>query len=347
MMKFLLLLLLSSACSNLHHRATSPSSSYLGDFIVSDDYRFNEKAIGGISGITQGEREGLYYAVNDDKGDFDRPKIYTLEISFDQSLQVKILNVIYLTDEKGKDFKVGEVDFEGIALTPDNNFLLSSEGNYGKQPFIEAKLFQFSKSGILLKSYNLPKEFRISGNTLPIQNNLGLESLCGSSDKSLFTTANEGLLTTDTQDLFNNPLQKYVRFVRYKRTDMEVESQFFYPIDYINAEGSPKNFGLVDLLCLQSNSYYALERIYLRKENKNHIRIYKTQPNSNSAAVKKSLILDLDQIANKISDGKGLDNFEGISYGPKLKDGSETILLVSDNNFSKTQRTIFLLLRAH
>jgi hypothetical protein len=40
-----------------------------------------------------------------------------------------------------------------------------------------------------------------------------------------------------------------------------------------------------------------------------------------------------------------LDNLEGLAFGPKLSDGSQTLLLVSDDNFSDLQITQFLLFK--
>ncbi|NJK53191.1 MAG: esterase-like activity of phytase family protein, partial [Leptolyngbyaceae cyanobacterium SU_3_3] len=40
-----------------------------------------------------------------------------------------------------------------------------------------------------------------------------------------------------------------------------------------------------------------------------------------------------------------LDNLEGMALGSKLPDGSQTLLLVSDNNFTKRQITQFLLFK--
>jgi hypothetical protein len=37
-----------------------------------------------------------------------------------------------------------------------------------------------------------------------------------------------------------------------------------------------------------------------------------------------------------------LDNIEGITFGPKTSTGADTILLVSDNNMSTKQRTLFM-----
>jgi len=50
----------------------------------------------------------------------------------------------------------------------------------------------------------------------------------------------------------------------------------------------------------------------------------------------KTLVLDLDVL------GVTLDNLEGLTFGPVLPDGRQSLLIVSDNNFSPTQVTQFL-----
>ena len=40
-----------------------------------------------------------------------------------------------------------------------------------------------------------------------------------------------------------------------------------------------------------------------------------------------------------------LDNFEAMTFGPTLPDGGRTLLVVSDDNFRVTQKTVFLLFR--
>jgi hypothetical protein len=55
--------------------------------------------------------------------------------------------------------------------------------------------------------------------------------------------------------------------------------------------------------------------------------------------VNKKLVLDLSTLDIY------LDNLEGMTLGPRLPDGSQSLLLVSDDNFSDTQLTQFLLFR--
>ncbi len=67
------------------------------------------------------------------------------------------------------------------------------------------------------------------------------------------------------------------------------------------------------------------------------------------APVQKRLILDLDSLKLPNSDGNhptGTDNIEGLAFGPKLADGRQSIVLVSDNNFSATQFTQIITLGA-
>ena len=60
--------------------------------------------------------------------------------------------------------------------------------------------------------------------------------------------------------------------------------------------------------------------------------------------VSKTLLLDLSKMPGLSPDlAPSLDNFEGMTFGPALAGGNASLLLVSDDNFSKSQRTWFLL----
>lgn len=87
------------------------------------------------------------------------------------------------------------------------------------------------------------------------------------------------------------------------------------------------------------------------------IRLYKNTISSNTTdisgiealkkghftPVEKELLANLDDYtASFKKDFQTLDNIEGITLGPKLSNGHQTLLLVSDNNFNKKQRTLFL-----
>lgn len=54
--------------------------------------------------------------------------------------------------------------------------------------------------------------------------------------------------------------------------------------------------------------------------------------------VGKKLVVNLEDL------GIDPDNVEGMTFGPPLPDGRQTLILVSDNNFNSAQITQFILL---
>ena len=55
--------------------------------------------------------------------------------------------------------------------------------------------------------------------------------------------------------------------------------------------------------------------------------------------VKKRLLLNLNEL------GIPLDNLQGMTFGPRLPDGTQSLLIVSDDDFNDEQVTQFLLFR--
>ena len=67
----------------------------------------------------------------------------------------------------------------------------------------------------------------------------------------------------------------------------------------------------------------------------NTIKLYLVSLRRHAAS--KTLLLDLDEL------GIPLDNVEGMTFGPRLRGGRRSVVLVSDNNFAASQFTQFLL----
>jgi hypothetical protein len=53
--------------------------------------------------------------------------------------------------------------------------------------------------------------------------------------------------------------------------------------------------------------------------------------------IKKQLLFNMDSLGMYIS------NVEGVSFGPQLSNGNQTLIFVADNNFREIERTQFLL----
>jgi hypothetical protein len=115
--------------------------------------------------------------------------------------------------------------------------------------------------------------------------------------------------------------------------------------------------GLVELLPLKTDELLSMERSFSvgAPGTGNKIRLYdvslKRADNVNGfdslatllaglQPAKKTLVLDLDEL------GIPLDNVEGMTFGPDLRHGRRSPILVSDNNFAPAQFTQFLLFSA-
>jgi hypothetical protein len=62
--------------------------------------------------------------------------------------------------------------------------------------------------------------------------------------------------------------------------------------------------------------------------------------------VTKELVLDLDDVVDRLPrEYPRLDNLEAMGLGPELPGGGRALLLASDDNFHRNQRTQFLLFR--
>lgn len=187
--------------------------------------------------------------------------------------------------------------------------------------------------------------------------NKGLESLGITEDENYIFTANESTLIQDEEQSYKFNKEETVRIIRYDNSTQEptFNGQFLYELE------DEEDNGLVDILPLSKNKVLTLERSYDQFKNKITSRIFlvdlsnasdvtgikevhKAKPKIQKA--KKQELVDLDEFLPLMSPGfKKLDNFEGMIFGPRLKDGSKSLILVSDNNRSVAQRTIILVLK--
>ena len=78
------------------------------------------------------------------------------------------------------------------------------------------------------------------------------------------------------------------------------------------------------------------------EQSANAVQLFTVELSGTEA--RKRLLLDLSTLAPKLSPALArLENFEALSFGPTLPDGTRTLLVVSDDNFRATQKTSFLL----
>jgi 3-phytase len=199
-----------------------------------------------------------------------------------------------------------------------------------------------------------------------VRSNASLESLTLSPDERRLFTAVESPLVQDGEAA-SSKAGGLVRVIEYQSTGRTFvpAREFAYPIDPLPAPPFVPGFqvtGLVELVSLGGDDFLALERGYAeeapRGRSVNHIRIFRMTLRGASdvssldslrgtdvRTASKTLLLDLSTVRGLSPELSNLDNFEGMTFGPTLPDGSRTLLLVSDDNFNARQRTSFLWFR--
>lgn len=340
-----------------------------------DEYKlpkqsFAKTTVGGLSGITYNRQRDRFYAISDDRGDYAPARFYTLKLSLDSEMpaaprieNVEIEAVTVLTKEDGEPYKTGEINPEGIALAAPNSLYISSEGvsDRGIPPFIH----EFNlETGQFISALPIPQTYlpdaKGKAQKRGVQDNLGFESLTinprGFGDATVdpfrIFTATESPLQQDQDP--TNPQQPAInRLLHYLVSDGPplLIGEYAYPMNE-DPHWSLIN-GLTELLALDPGGHLlSLERSFgflgysakifqINIASGNDTRSIPSFIGSGAEAetLQKSLVLNLPDL------GITLDNLEAMTLGPRLPDGSQSLILVSDDNFNPDQVTQFLLFR--
>lgn len=364
------LLLLVSSCSLPQVKAEDRlflnlSLDFLGAYPLPKQ-EFDGTKVGGLSGLTYDRQRDRFYAVSDDRSNFAPARFYTLKLNLAADSpgiqQVSVESVTTLKGEDGQPFAAGTVDLEGMALSPRQSFFIASEGvaEQGIAPFID----EFDReTGDWRSRLPIPKRY-MPGPETGVQNNLGFESLTlnaeGYANPQLepfrLFAATESALVQDLASDEGSPDASAgtpVRFLHYLVGENQATliAEHLYLTDPLPA--GAENLGLSDLLILdQGGHFLSLERSFGLTGFGGQIFQLAIGGATDIAPIPK-LSGDTTGITPiykrpllNLSDlGIPLDNFEAMALGPRLPDGSQSLVLVSDDNFNELQTTEFLLFR--
>ncbi|MEA5550193.1 esterase-like activity of phytase family protein [Anabaena cylindrica UHCC 0172] len=333
------------------------SIDFIGEAILPTGLSFQNTELGGLSGITYDAKNDLYYAISDDRGQKAPARFYTLKIDLSQGKLTKNgvipVGITTLLDKNNQTFKPSITDTEGIALTNQATVFISSEGDVQQliNPFIQ----EFSlASGKVISTLPIPNKFLPNQKSLRgIRNNLAFESLTITPDNKNLFTATENALIQDGAAA-KPSLGTNCRILQYNLAKNQPEQEFLYqtePVTPLFNFTGMFDSGLPDLLSLDNQGHFlSLERSFtglglaislfqVSLENADDIHKIDSLSTVDITKIKpvaKKLLLDLQTL------DVALDNIEGLTLGAKLPDGQTSLILVSDNNFNKLQRTQIL-----
>lgn len=336
----------------------SSTVKFIDEFVLPDGQEFGNTIVGGLSGIDY--ENGKWVVISDDS---KRPRYYTLNVAYDIDgfSSLEITSVITLKDTLGRDFGLETVDSESIRIDGDK-FVWSSEGNIGAKinPFVRTS----SLEGDFIKAMDLPLKYSASNEEEngPRQNGV-FEGLSLSSDEKGYWVSMELPLKEDGEPPTTN-LGAQIRLAYIDKVTGEFGKEFAYPLDpvarpAINGFSFELN-GLVELLEYEENKFLALERSFSAGyiDGGNTVKIYDvdargatdvsaiaTLKEADITMVKKKLLLDFNTLRPQLTNGI-VDNIEGITFGPNFSNGNKSIVVVSDNNFSRLYKQLnqFILL---
>lgn len=349
---------------------TEMSLGFLGEYQL-PKINFEGVPVGGLSGITY-EPKGIsavtskayrFYALSDDPSENGDARFYSLRLDLTSGdsptiglKKVTVEGVTSLKKADGETFSWGSINPEGIALSPRNSVFIASEGvtRAGVPPFV--KEFDL-KTGNQRGELPIPKRYIPDTSDRKQQqgvvDNFGFESLTidpetfspGGLDPFRLFVANEAPLMQDL-DPENGSKVRILHYLIVDKTPQLI-SENLYPLD--PAPLSILN-GLTELVTIGGGQFLSLERSFGLSGYS--ARIYQVAVGAATDTsrinsfkgrsaivepVRKKLLLDLKKLDIP------LYNLEGMTLGPRLPDGSQSLVLVSDDNFDEAQKTQFIL----
>lgn len=340
-------------------QAASFDLRFIGQQTLPTGTLYQGTNVGGLSGIDY-LGGGQYVAISDDRSQQNPARIYTIDLGLTEAAftGVSFTSTTSLKTPAGTTYPALSIDPEAIRVLSNGNYIYTSEGdvNAGVDTFIR----EATPTGAYVRDLPVPAGFQQSGpaGTTGPRQNLAFESVTLGSNGGRIITATENALRQDgpTASLgIGSP----VRILSLDAATGLPTSQFVYNVAPVaNPTTPPGGFatnGLVELLDLGGGKLLAVERSFVSgfttpsSATGNSIQIYEIDTagatdvsglasliGQSYTPVTKTLLLDLDTL------GIPLDNIEGITLGEILPNGSRSLILVSDNNFSATQFTQFL-----
>lgn len=368
---FLVFTLLLTACGTA--TPISAQDRLFGNFSLEflDEYQLPKQVlagtpIGGLSAIAYDRQKDRFYAVSDDRSLLAPARFYTLQLTLKQTQnssakieQITVENVTTLKDATGQTYSPGTIDPEGLALSPRDTVFISSEGDVDKgiPPFIG----EFNrKTGQLLEELPIPGRYLPNKTGSGVRQNLAFEALVIAGNNRLkddpfrLFVATESALAQDilpTKKISEGLPLRLLHYLINSVGSPVIIAEHLYQLDKTTSDTVSQ--GLTELIVLDEEGYLlSLERSFglsgfgakifevITGNATDTSRILSFPENLEQIEpMQKKLLLDLNTL------GVELDNLEGMTLGPRLADGSQTLIIVSDDNFRDLQVTQFLLFR--
>ncbi len=317
--------------------------NFLDEYVLVDSTTFENTIIGGLSGVDYVNNQ--YYFVVDDA---QNPRVLLANIAiFDNKIKsIDFKSIIFLNDSTTNFYIENTLDLESIFFDEKTNEInLVSEGSIRKNKL--PSVFKIDKKGAFIESFPLPKNL---SNLKTIQHNAAFEGSSKSIDNKGFWTVFEAPLKSDGVAPTFTKTSSPIRITYFDKESKKATKQFAYQLEHITkpSKGNINLNGATAILEYKENHFFVIERTYQNGYGSygNIIRIFDAIVDEKSTNIleidtlesvkfiplKKRLVFNFEDVKKSLTSGI-IDNIEGITLGPKLSNGNQSLVLVADDNF--------------
>ena len=301
------------------------------------DFKVQKKRVGGLSGCSM-FNDQLYF-VSDSRGPEGGPRIYV--VPFDPlKPEIDFTKANVITVKTDSENRI--LDLEGIAVFGKDQIFLSSEGDLNQKPRQNPSLFWINAKGVKTKSVTMPEGYlpeKSGKQTKGVQVNLVFEGLSVDFEQKKWAAMLEGPLLQDRTSL---------KLVESALDSTVFDKVYNYPIPVpysSNPETMPglnAYYGISDILFLNADSYLTLERgVQLTKGGLGfHTQLCEAVKSKSTNELSRRCFYSMNDDDSLKTDIPVGANFEGLCWVDKQK---KQFIAVSDNNFSKSEKTVFIL----
>ena len=329
--------------------------NFIGEQVIADGTEFQGEIIGGLSSIDYSN--GIYYIISDAASAPIR--FYTATLDFDASsfTGVSIQSQVELLNTQAQSFGDNQADPEGIRFDPaTGNLVWISEGFSNASAEVNPFVREASTTGQFVREFSLPSLFQADTSMTEsgFRNNGVFEGISLSNDGQGYWVGMELPLIQDgPAPVFGMDTESLVRIAFINRTTGQFGRQFTYDLGPVVRDGGFTVNGLVEILEYAQDQFLVLERSFASgtDDGGNDVFIYQVDASSatdvsamdtlNASVVPatKTLLFSFNSIRSQLSTVPGgtanvVDNLEGMTFGPELPNGNQSLVLVADNNFS-------------
>ena len=344
--------------------------TYLDQYVMPYLTSFQNTFAGGFSSIDYDSVHNQYYFISDDKGKINPCRFYKarFDIHNNKIENFTLTAVDTLRFENGRIYpraKAGDgnaPDPEEMRFNPiQNTIVWSNEGerNLGKTKNIlqNPSINIADSTGKLLYELPIPEIYKMRPEEKGPRRNGVFEGLSFANNYNTLFISTECPLYNDGEEAGLEKKDYWSRILKYDLVTNENTAQYAYPLDPVaqkpKKEGGFMVNGISSILALNENELLVMERSYAAGYEDNLVvKIYLADLR-NAADIKadssliekpvlkpitKKLLLNFSTLKIRI------DNLEGICFGPRLKNGNKSLLVISDNNFNPLEITQLILL---